>query len=37
MVYHTQNFWVSGFCPSSGTVKARKHNVLETGSISGLR
>jgi hypothetical protein len=36
-VYDTQNFWSSGLCPSSGTLKTRKHYVSETGSVSVLR
>jgi hypothetical protein len=31
MVYHTQNYWVFGLCPSSGILETRKHNVSETG------
>jgi hypothetical protein len=31
MVYNTQNYWLSGFCPLSGILNTRKH-VLETGS-----
>jgi hypothetical protein len=30
-------YWVSGLCPSSGILNIRKHNVLETGSVSVLR
>jgi hypothetical protein len=26
-----------GLCPSSGILETRKHNVLETGSVSVLR
>jgi hypothetical protein len=26
-----------GLCPLSGILKSRKHNVLETGSVSILR
>jgi hypothetical protein len=40
MVYNTQNhcfFWGGGFCPSSGILETRKHNVSETGSVSVLR
>jgi hypothetical protein len=37
MVYDTENYWVSGLCPSSGIVETRKHNVSETGSVSVLR
>jgi hypothetical protein len=25
MVHNTQNYWVSGLCPSSGILKNRKH------------
>jgi hypothetical protein len=32
MVYNTQNYWLSGLCPSSGILNTRKHNVPETGS-----
>jgi hypothetical protein len=35
-MYNTQNFWVSGLCPSPTIVKTRK-NVSETGSVSVLR
>jgi hypothetical protein len=37
MVYNTQNYWVSGLCPSSAVLNARKHNadpVIEVGSFS---
>jgi hypothetical protein len=34
MVYNTQNYRVSGLCPSSGILYTRKHNFLETGSVS---
>jgi hypothetical protein len=37
MVFNTQNYWVSGLCPSSGILNTRKHNVSETGSVSVLR
>jgi isochorismate hydrolase len=37
MVYDTQNYWVSGLCPSSGILNIIKHNILETGSVSVLR
>jgi hypothetical protein len=37
MVYHTQNYWVFGLFPSSGILGTRKHDVLETGSVSVLR
>jgi hypothetical protein len=33
----TQNYWVFGLHPSAGILEARKHNVLETGSVSVLR
>jgi hypothetical protein len=36
MVYNTENYWVSGHCPSSGILKTRKHNVSETASVSVL-
>jgi hypothetical protein len=36
MVYSAQNFWVSGLCPSSGTLNTWKH-VSETGPVSVLR
>jgi hypothetical protein len=29
MVYNTQNYWVFGLYPSSGTLKTREHNVSE--------
>jgi hypothetical protein len=29
--YYTQNYWVSGLCPSSGILNTRKHTVSETG------
>jgi hypothetical protein len=34
--YSTQNCWVSGLCPSSGTLNTRKDNVSETQSVSVL-
>jgi hypothetical protein len=37
MVYNTQNFWVFGLFPSSGTLENRKHDISETGSVSVLR
>jgi hypothetical protein len=37
MVYNTQNYWVSGLCPSTGILNTRKHNVTETASVSVLR
>jgi hypothetical protein len=30
------DYWVSGLCLSSGILKTREHNVLETGSVSVL-
>jgi hypothetical protein len=33
----SQNYWVSGRCPSSGILNNRKQNVSETGSISALK
>jgi hypothetical protein len=36
MVYNTQNYWVSGLCPSSEILNTRKHKVSETGSVSVL-
>jgi hypothetical protein len=35
--YYSQNYWISGLCPSSGILKTKKHNVSETGSVSVLR
>jgi hypothetical protein len=37
IVHNTENYWVFGLCQSSGTLETRKHNVLETGSVSILR
>jgi hypothetical protein len=34
MVYTTQKYGGSELCPSSGILKSRKHNILETGSVS---
>jgi hypothetical protein len=34
MVYNTQNYFVSGLCPSSRIPNTRKHNVSETGPVS---
>jgi hypothetical protein len=34
MVHNTQNQKVSRLCPSSGILRAWKHNGLETGSVS---
>jgi hypothetical protein len=28
MVYNTQNHWVYGLCPSSGSLNTRKHNFF---------
>jgi hypothetical protein len=36
-VKDTQNYWVSGLRSSSGILKAREHDVSETGSVSVLR
>jgi hypothetical protein len=33
----TQNHWVFGLFPSSGTLDIRKHSVAEIGSVSALR
>jgi hypothetical protein len=35
--YKSQNYWVFGLCLSSGILKTREHNVLETRSVSVLR
>jgi hypothetical protein len=37
MENNTQNYWISGLCPSSEILNSRKHNVSETGSVSVLR
>jgi hypothetical protein len=37
MVYNTQNYWGSGPHPSSGILETKRHEVLETGSVSVLR
>jgi hypothetical protein len=37
MVYNTQNYWIFGLFPSSGTLENRKHDVPEIGSFSVLR
>jgi hypothetical protein len=37
MVYNTENYRVFGLCPSSGILKAREHNVSETGIVSVQR
>jgi hypothetical protein len=34
MVYISQNYWVSGLCPSSRILKTRENDVSETGSVS---
>jgi hypothetical protein len=34
---YIQNYWVSGLCTSSRILTIRKHNVLETVSVSALR
>jgi hypothetical protein len=34
---NSQNYWVFGLCPSSSILKAREHNISETGSVSVLR
>jgi hypothetical protein len=36
MLYNTQNYCVSGLCPSFGILNTRKHNVSETNSISEI-
>jgi hypothetical protein len=33
-MYNTQDHWVCGFCPSSGFLNTRQHNVSEAGSVS---
>jgi hypothetical protein len=37
MLYNTENYWVSGLCPSSGILNTGKHTVSENGSVSVLR
>jgi hypothetical protein len=41
MVYEhefmAQNYWVLALFPLSGSLENRKHDVLETGSVSVLR
>jgi hypothetical protein len=37
MVFNNQNYLVSELCPLSLIINVRKHNVLETGSVSVLR
>jgi hypothetical protein len=34
MVFNNQNYWGFGLFPSSGILGTRKHDVLETGSVS---
>jgi hypothetical protein len=36
MVYNTQNCWVFELFPSPDILENRKHDVLETGSVSVL-
>jgi hypothetical protein len=36
MVYGTQNYWVSGFYPSSAILNTRKNIISESGSVSVL-
>jgi hypothetical protein len=36
MVYNSQNYWVSGLCPSSGILNTIKHDVSEIVSVSVL-
>jgi hypothetical protein len=36
LAYNTQNYWVSGLCPSSRIVNTRKYNVSKTESVSIL-
>jgi hypothetical protein len=33
MVNNTQNYWVSGLCPSFGILNDRKRNVSGTGFV----
>jgi hypothetical protein len=34
-LHRIQDYWVFGFCPSSGILEnKREHNVSETGSVS---
>jgi hypothetical protein len=35
--YSSQNYWVFGLFPLSGILENRKHDILETGSVSILR
>jgi hypothetical protein len=37
IVYSTQNYWVSGLCPSSAILETRDHKGSETGSLSVFR
>jgi hypothetical protein len=32
-----QNYWVIGFCLSSGTIKTREHKISETATVSVFR
>jgi hypothetical protein len=37
LIWHNltiQNYWFFGFCPSSGILETRKHNVSETDPVS---
>jgi hypothetical protein len=34
MVYNIQNDWLFGLCPTTSTLKTRKHNISDTGYIS---
>jgi hypothetical protein len=34
MVYNTWNYKVFGLCSSSGILKTREHNILETDPVS---
>jgi hypothetical protein len=33
----TQNYWMSGLCPSSEILNNREHNISEIGSVSVFR
>jgi hypothetical protein len=37
MRFRSKKYWVSGLCPSSGILNARKHSVSKTASVSILR
>jgi hypothetical protein len=37
MAYNAQNYWGFGLCSSAGVLETRKHNISETGSVSGLK